>query len=108
MSKKKFGSVADTLSSLADELPVQRPPKEIVAEAKEEGAHTPKRKPLSEKKKIEELVVQYPLKMRASLRDKLSQMAALEGMTMRGFIMSALKEKGLEVTKEDMVDRRKK
>ena len=51
---------------------------------------------------------QFTLKMRTSLHKELARMALDRGMTMRGFIMKALKSKGLSVTEEDLKDRRKR
>ncbi len=51
---------------------------------------------------------EFTLKMRASLHKELARLAFHEDMTMRGFIMNALKEKGLAVTAIDLVDRRRK
>jgi hypothetical protein len=44
--------------------------------------------------------------MRKSLQRELMLLAFNANMTMRGFMMLALKEKGLDVRDEDMVDRR--
>jgi len=46
--------------------------------------------------------------MRKSLHRELARMAFDSNMTMRGFIMNALKGKGLSVTKADLVDRRRR
>lgn len=51
---------------------------------------------------------QVTLKMRESLHRELARLAFDADMTMRGFIMNALKSKGLSVQKEDLVDRRRK
>ena len=51
---------------------------------------------------------QFTLKMRKSLHRELARMAFDSNMTMRGFIMNALKGKGLSVTKADLVDRRRR
>ena len=51
---------------------------------------------------------QFTLKMRTSLHKELARMALDRGMTMRGYIMKALKGKGLSVTDEDLKDRRKR
>ncbi len=51
---------------------------------------------------------QFTLKMRESLHRELARMAFDASMTMRGFIMGALKSKGLSVTKDDLVDRRRR
>jgi hypothetical protein len=51
---------------------------------------------------------QFTLKMRTSLHKELARMALDRGMTMRGYIMKALKGKGLSVTDDDLKDRRKR
>jgi hypothetical protein len=56
----------------------------------------------------QEKMSQFTLKMRASLHRELARMAFDSDMTMRGFIMNALKGKGLSVTKTDLVDRRRR
>jgi len=55
-----------------------------------------------------EKMSQFTLKMRESLHRELARMAFEANMTMRGFIMNALKSKGLSVTKTDLVDRRRR
>jgi hypothetical protein len=42
------------------------------------------------------------------LRKELARLAAEADMTMRAFVLSALKEKGLKVSDEDLVDLRKR
>jgi len=51
---------------------------------------------------------QFTLKMRESLHRELARLAFEAGMTMRGFIMRALREKGLKVSERDLVDRRRR
>ena len=55
-----------------------------------------------------EEVMQFSLSLRKSLRKELAQLAVDADMTMRAFVLKALKEKGLSVLDEDLVDRRKK
>lgn len=55
-----------------------------------------------------ERVSQVTLQMRESLHRDLARKAFESGMTMRGFIMNALKKAGLKVTDQDMVDRRRR
>ncbi len=55
-----------------------------------------------------ERMSQFTLKMRESLHRELARMALDAGMTMRGFIMSALQSKGLSVNDHDLIDRRKR
>lgn len=54
-----------------------------------------------------EPVSQVTIKMRESLHRELARKAFTSGMTMRGFIMQALKQAGLGVTEADLVDGRK-
>ena len=51
---------------------------------------------------------QFTLKMRRSLHRELARLAFEAEMTMRGFIMNALKDKGLKVSDTDLVDRRRR
>ena len=51
---------------------------------------------------------QFTLQMRESLHRELAKKAFDSGMTMRGYIMSALKKAGLKVTEADLVDRRRR
>ncbi|MEQ8689681.1 MAG: hypothetical protein RIC89_02440 [Pseudomonadales bacterium] len=51
---------------------------------------------------------QFTLQMRESLRQELARRALESGMTMRGFIMNALRKAGLNVTEDDLVDRRRR
>lgn len=46
--------------------------------------------------------------MRKSLRKQLARLADDADIPMRAFILSALKAKGLDVTKDDLADLRKK
>ncbi len=94
---KDLSKVNVDLADLAENFPVQRAPKEILAQDKERKA--PVRTEASS---------QFTLKMRASLHKQLARLAFDSDMTMRGFIMNALKEKGLSVTKVDLVDRRRR
>jgi hypothetical protein len=51
---------------------------------------------------------QFTLQMRESLRGELARKALDSGMTMRGYIMNALRKSGLKVTEADLVDRRRR
>lgn len=55
-----------------------------------------------------EPVSQVTLKMRESLHRELARKAFDSGMTMRGYVMRALRKSGLGVTEADLVDRRKR
>jgi hypothetical protein len=52
-------------------------------------------------------VVQFSFGLRRSLRKELDQLALANDTTMRAFVLSALKEKGLSVTDTDLLDLRK-
>ena len=70
---------------------------------------TPRKRPKAPlQSERQERMSQFTLKMRASLHRELARMAFEANMTMRGFIMNALKSKGLSVTKADLVDRRRR
>ncbi len=62
----------------------------------------------TEREKKPEPLVQFTLQMRASLHRELAQRALNSGMTMRGYIMNALRKSGLKVTDNDLVDRRRR
>jgi len=55
-----------------------------------------------------EKLCQFTLSMRESLHRELAMLAVAEGMTMRGFIMQALRDMGLDVRDQDLVDRRRR
>ena len=52
-------------------------------------------------------LTQFTLQMRSSLHRELARKALNSGMTMRGYIMKALRDSGLKVTQADLVDRRR-
>ena len=54
-----------------------------------------------------EPVIQFSLSLRKSLRKQLMLLAADADMTMRAFVLNALKEKGLSVRHDDIADLRK-
>jgi len=62
---------------------------------------------MKQKAPIAERSAQYLLKMRHEQRKQLSRLAMMEDMTIRGFILAALRDKGLEVSEEDMIDLRR-
>ena len=96
MAKKDLANVTANLASLAEALPTQSP-------ASRSQTKTPARD-----SKPDEPVLQFSLSMRASLRKELVRLANEADMTMRAYVLSALREKGLSVTAEDLVDMRKR
>ena len=80
MSKKDLAKVNADLSALAGNLPTQR-------------AGEPKKKRTSNPL-LEEEMIQFFFGLRKSLRKQLSQLAMDKDLTMRAFVLDALKEKG--------------
>ena len=96
MAKKDLSKVHTDLSALARGMPTQKP--EGQGGIKKEKPAAIPGEPIS----------QFTLKLRASLHKELARLAFDNDMTMRGYIMNALKEQGLNVTEEDLIDRRRK
>ncbi|MGD8829174.1 MAG: hypothetical protein PVF57_01080 [Pseudomonadales bacterium] len=71
------------------------------------GVSTPARQPKAPRKS-EEPLSQVTIKMRESLHRELARKAFNSGMTMRGYIMRALRQAGLGITEADLVDRRRR
>ena len=97
MSKKDLRSVAASLSAVAAQLPTQNVQSMV----------TPRPVPI-ETAKPAEPIVQFSFGLRKSQRRELQRLAADADMTMRAFILNALKERGLSVTDEDLLDLRRK
>jgi len=89
MVKKDLGAVGD-LAALAKDYPTQRAPSKTASRAGEG-----------------EPVIQFSLSLRKSLRKQLMLLASDADMTMRAFVLNALKDKGLDVQPDDVLDLRK-
>lgn len=94
MAKKDLRSVAASLTPVASSYPTQN------------VAATPSAPP--KPAAPTEPIVQFSFGLRKSLRRELQHLAADADMTMRAFILDALKEKGLAVSDEDLLDLRRK
>ena len=93
MSKKDLASVTTNLAALARTMPTQNlEPAPLAVAMPRAGEPT----------------TQFNLSMRKSLRKELQRLAGDADMTMRAFVLSALKEQGLAVTKEDLLDLRQR
>ena len=88
MMKKNLQSVTASLTDLAATMPSQKP-LSVVRSAPSEPS------------------VQFSFSMRRSLRRELDQLALANDTTMRSFVLGALKDKGLTVTDDDLLDLRK-
>jgi len=97
MVKKDLRSVAASLSSVAASLPTQHIAVVSSVVTNERLAPT-----------STEPIVQFSFGLRKSQRRELQRLAADADMTMRAFILNALKEKGLTVTEDDLLDLRRK
>ena len=52
-------------------------------------------------------MVQFTMRMRKSLRRELDRLAIDNDTTMQAFVLSALRDRGLSVTDDDLLDLRK-
>jgi hypothetical protein len=100
--KKNLQSVTANLGDLAATMPTQRP-LSVVHSPEPVEPQVTRRAPAVPS----EPQVQFSFSMRRSLRRELDRLAADADMTMRAFVLNALKEKGLSVTDDDLLDLRK-
>lgn len=95
--KRNLQSVAASLSAVAAQLPTQNVP-----------VSGPPRPAAVDAPASAEPVVQFSFGLRKSQRRELQRLAADADMTMRAFILGALRDRGLTVTEEDLLDLRRK
>jgi hypothetical protein len=93
MVKKNMQSIASALTPVAQNLPSQN----VKAKTQQLKSTSLPNDP----------IVQVSFGLRKSLRKELARMADDEDVTMRSFILQALKEKGLSVHEVDLLDLRK-
>ena len=96
MAKKDLRSVAASLSSVASALPTQHVAPVLTVALSEPLATI-----------SSEELVQFSFGLRKSQRRELQRLAADVDMTMRAFILDALRDKGLAVSEADLIDLRK-
>jgi hypothetical protein len=106
MGKKDLASVTTDLSALASMMPTQKPVVAAPAPVAQ-PAPTAALKVVPTPHREEEGVIQFSLSMRKELRKQLARLASDADMTMRAFVLNALKEKGLSVREDDLIDLRK-
>jgi hypothetical protein len=115
MSKKDLASVTADLSALASQMPTQRPaamaspaPPPIASEPPPPPTKSaaPPTKGKAEQPKPEP-ITQFSLSLRKELRKQLARLADDADMTMRAFVLNALKAKGLSVRPDDLADLRR-
>jgi hypothetical protein len=117
MGKKDLANVTTDLSALASMMPTQRPvTPTTAAPAVAPAASNPPAAESLPKSVVplrpkpapkQEETIQFSLSLRKSLRKQLASLAADADMTMRAFVLNALKAKGLSVRDEDLADLRK-
>ena len=108
MGKKSLENVTADLAALAAAMPTQRPVAAYpVPAAQLSQPEFQTTQPTRQKKLAIEPLTQFSFSLRKSLRKELARLASDADMTMQAFILSALKAKGLTVTDEDLLDRRK-
>jgi len=93
MGKSKLENVTTDLSALAERMPTQRPA----------AVEAPKPKP----KPPDEPITQLSLSLRKSLHKQLIKLAVDADVTLRAFVLGALKKEGLPVRDDDLVDLRR-
>ena len=94
MARKNLKSVAAALAPAAAQLPTQ-------------NVATSSRQAKVESTSAPDPVVQFSFGLRKSQRKELARLAAEADMTMRAFILDALREKELSVTDDDLLDLRR-
>ncbi len=109
MAKKDLKSVQTDLAALAQPLPSQHV--EEVRQEQRSPVRAPRPEPKDEparERPAREPEVQFSFSIRESLRKALQIEALKADMTMRGFVLAALKDKGLPVTDQEILDARRK
>jgi hypothetical protein len=103
MAKKDLANVTADLSALASMMPTQRPAPAAVEPPALKVVAGPEPAPIAK----DEAQTQFSFGLRKELRKQLSRRADDADMTMRAFVLNALKAKGLDVRADDLVDLRK-
>jgi hypothetical protein len=114
-SKRDLANVTTDLSALASNMPVQRSPALMAANAPPANepvqlkpATASKATAKTERAGEPEEISQFSFGLRKGLRKQLGRLADDADMTMRAFVLNALKEKGLDVRADDLLDLRKR
>ena len=103
MARKDLRSVQTDLAALAGTLPTQHVARPEPSQVARPDAITP----VTSRGGQSEDVIQFSLSLRKSLRKELARIADESDLTMRAFVLLALREKGLHVTDKDLLDLRK-
>jgi hypothetical protein len=103
MSKRDLANVSTDLAALANPLPSQRPAAPVPAAQPAATAPAPARR-----SPRREPVIQFSLSLRKPLRNAIATLARERDMTMRAFVLDAVRQQGVPVRDEDLTDMRKK
>ncbi len=106
MAKKDLASVTTDLTALASLMPTQRPASPPATPVAQPAPPSPLTVIPAAAREAEG-VTQFSLSLRKELRKQLARLASDADMTMRAFVLNALKDKGLAVRDEDLIDLRK-
>jgi len=103
---KNLKTVTTDLAALAAPLPTQH----VVGRATKEPPHaaTTTKTPRQKTKAAFEREVQFSLSLPESARKQLAIKSTEADMTMRGFILDALRDKGIEISEEEIRDARRR
>jgi hypothetical protein len=107
MAKKDLANVTADLSALAAAMPTQRPAPAPTLSEPPPPRPSAAAKLVAERAGAGEEITQFSLSMRKGLRKQLSRLADDADMTMRAFVLNALKVQGLDVHSDDLLDLRK-
>jgi len=105
VSKKDLANVTADLSALASMMPTQRPAAQAASAEPSALKAVGSPKPIVEGQREE--VTQFSLSLRKGLRKELARLASDADMTMRAFVLNALKAQGLAVRDDDLLDLRR-
>jgi len=107
--KKDLANVTTDLSALAALMPTQHTAVAsqpfVVEPLKLKVSPTSPQSPIPIAK--DEVLTQFSFGLRKELRKQLSRLSDDADMTMRAFVLQALKDKGLDVRDDDLVDLRR-
>ena len=113
MPRKNMQSIVTALAPMASTLPTQRPQVAPEGQGRAQVAPAPPPAPaatLAPPPQVAaappEPVVQFSFSLRKSQRKQLARLADDVDLTMRAFILEALRERGLEVKEDDLRDLR--
>src|SRR5829696_3060339 len=107
MARKDLRSVQTDLAALAGTLPTQHVAQQVAPPEPPPMPPSDAFAPVTSRAGQGDDVIQFSLSLRKSLRKELARIADESDLTMRAFVLLSLREKGLHVTDDDLLDLRK-